>query len=68
MFHLILFRFDLFDLSIIKILINILFWLSWIDEILSIRYHGVTIHHDTHGQHGICSLCIITSLPIKRKT
>ena len=36
-----------------------LFWLSWIDRIFSIRYHGVTIHHNTHGQHGLSSLCII---------
>ena len=44
-----------------------LFWFSWINKIFSIRYHDVTIHHDTHGQHGLCSLCIITSLLNKRK-
>ena len=32
--------------------------LSWIYKIFSIKYHGVTIHHDTHKQ-GLCSLCVI---------
>ena len=35
-------------------------WLSWINQIFPIEYHGVTVHHrdDTHSQD-LCSLCII---------
>ena len=38
-------------------------WLSWINQIFPIEYHGVTVHHrdDTQSQD-LCSLCIIHNL------